>query len=248
MRKLIVSFSVVFALLVGNTSYADNPDKKPVARCPKTTITDQDKCFSCHTTPSFKLKEASPCEGLALPNHSTWISRKPNGSLVGRFLLRDIDDTGIREAFQYFARHNIRHAIIEIHSPGGSLFAATRIVGLMRHYESRGMVIETRVHGFALSAGFFILANGTKGHRFANSHSELMWHEIVTFKMFDISSPADKEDEARVLRHLQTTVNRRLAEVSNLTLEELNERIRKREFWMNGRQALEFGFVDGLLD
>ena len=162
-------------------------------------------------------------------------------------LITDIVSVQVEDFFEYIRWHpEIRHVIFEVHSPGGSLFQAWRIVGLMEYWKSRGLIIETRVHGFAASAGFVVFANGTKGHRFASKTAELMWHELLSFSMFKVDRPSDIEDEAKVLRHLQDTCSTYLAERSNLTKEEWDEKVHKKDFWINGVQAIEYGISDGL--
>ena len=244
MRKLFIVFMV---LLIGGMAYAQEIEKKEepkqiVQQCPKTKMTEG--CLSCHVIPSFKLKESRPDATLDYPNLST--------TFFGDTAYYLIEDIGAMAAdrmfdfFKYVSWHpNVKHIVLEIQSPGGNMFVAWRIVGLMDLYKARGYTIETRCHGFAASAGFLIFANGSKGYRFASPTCEAMWHELITFKMFDISGPADKEDEAKVLRHLQDTANAWLVSRSKLSKEEWDQKIRKKEFWMNGKQAVEYGIADG---
>jgi len=214
--------------------------KEIVQQCPKTLMTES--CLACHIIPSFTLKEVAPDATLSYPNFNMKIIKN-----VGYYLLEDINDSQIADFFNYITWHpEVKSVVFEIQSPGGSMFKAWRIVGLMDLYKSRGYVIETRMHGFAASAGFLIFANGSKGHRFATPTGEMMWHELISFKMFDFSGPADKEDEAQVLRHLQDTANNWLVARSNLTKDEWDVKIRKKEFWMNGAQAVEYGIADGV--
>ena len=134
---------------------------------------------------------------------------------------------------------------MEIHSPGGSLFNAQRIVGLMDDYKHWGGKITTKVNGFAASAGFYVFMNGDD--RLVSPTAQLMWHELYTFSFFKISEPSDSEDEARVLRHLQDTVNQWIADRSHLTKDEVDAMVKKKELWVNGLQALENGFATGLI-
>jgi len=233
--------------MVGEVLNAPQEDPAKVFRCPTAKISDQGKCFSCHTVPSFEVKESDPDALMDYPNSDTKI-RMVDGEKRGFLLIEGISDRAAEQAFDYFKKHGIKHIVIEIHSPGGSLFGAARIVGMMRYYQSQGVIVETRTHGFAASAGFYILANGSKGHRYVNSHSELMWHEVISFSMFSVESPSDKEEAARVLRHLQDTTNTRLSEVSNMTKEEVDAKIKKREFWMTGTESINYGFADKFLD
>ena len=240
-------FIILMVLIFGwGVGLAENgcPEKEKameykVQECPKTKM--QEKCLFCHIIPSFKLKEEAPDARLDYPNSSTKIVGK-----VGYYFLTSIDADKVKDFFDYIEWHDINHVIIEVQSPGGSLFEAWRIVGLMDYWKSKGYTIETRVYGFAASAGFLIFANGSKHHRFASNSCELMWHELTTFKLFDIAGPSDKEDEARTLRHLQTTANTWLAARSSLSAEEWDKRIRKKEWWCNGKQAKdEYGLSDG---
>ena len=117
----------------------------------------------------------------------------------------------------------------------------------MRGWQEQGNIIETRVYGYCASAGFLIFASGTKGNRFVAPQAELMWHELQTFEFFNQSTPSSKEEEARVLRHLQDTANSWLAEVSNLTKQQVDELVKYKELWITGVQAVEYGFADALL-
>lgn len=114
----------------------------------------------------------------------------------------------------------------------------------MQDWQDSGGVIETRVNGFAASAGFLIFVARSKGHRLVGKQSDLMWHELISFKMFDVSSPSDKEEEGRVLRHLQNIRNDWLATRGKLSKKEIDDLVHKREFWMSGKQAVDYGFAD----
>ncbi len=71
-----------------------------------------------------------------------------------------------------------------------------------------------------------------------------MWHELITFELFSISSPSDKEDAARVLRHLQNTINQWLSTRISKTKDEIDTLVKKKEWWLNGQEALDVELVD----
>ena len=73
----------------------------------------------------------------------------------------------------------------------------------------------------------------------------MMWHQLWIFKQFEVVTPSGAIDEAEVLQHLQDTASTFLAAHSSLTAEEWQERVKRKEFWCNGEQALEFGLSDG---
>jgi len=254
MKKL---FLIVIALaLVVGVSYAASgpPEPRPPAvinndppqleknNCPKTRMSMN--CTSCHTVPDFKLKETNPENKYEYPLGGIRILGD-----TAYYVIENIHANQVQTFFDYVAWHKeVKTIVLDIFSPGGSLFHGYKIVGMMQDMKARGYIIETRCYGFGASAGFLIFTSGSKGHRFISRIAQGMWHEIITFEMFKVSGPSDKEDEARVLRHLQDGANEWLSSVSNLTKAEIDLLIRKQEFWMNGAQAVKFGFADGFLE
>jgi len=232
----IVSYDVTVHHDYGETE----EEEKPESICPKTLMSDS--CLTCHTTPNFNLIESDPHEGLDLPYGSVTYENN-----VGYLYLTDIFDVQVKEFFDWLRRRNCRHAIIELHSYGGSLFDGYRIVGLMEEWQREGRIVETRCYGFAASAAFMILVSGNQGYRFVSSVAELMWHELLSWSMFKISTPSSTEDEAKILRHLQDTANSWITARCKLTKEELDKMTHRQEFWCNGKQATEYGFADGFI-
>jgi len=243
MKKLFL-LAIALSLLVGGAYGSDGMSQQIFIQqslCPKTLM--KDSCLTCHSYPSFVLKEIGPNARYDYPVSGMKISND-----AAYYVLGDINAGEVQRVFDYVLWHPVvRKIIIEVHSPGGSLFDAYKIVGMMQHMMLIGYTIETRVYGFAASAGFLVASSGSKGHRFVAPTAELMWHELMSFSLFSIDTPSDSEEKARVLRHLQDTANAWLARVSKMTLGEINDKIRKREFWMNGCQAIEYGFADGEL-
>ena len=249
MMKKIVMFSLGIVLITG-IGYADPPEEKekfqPV-KCPETTM--QRECLTCHVTGKmpgakgrFPVKEALPDAWRVYPVNSMKVI---DG--VGRFFFTDVNSQEIKEFFDYLDRHEIKKAIIEIHSPGGSLFDAQRIVSLIQSWQASGGTVETRLYGAAFSAGFYIFVSGD--NRLVSPNSDLMWHELKSFEGygFKITTPSDKEEEARILRHLQNIRNAYLATRGKLNKAEMDEKVAKKEFWMSGKEAVEFGFADGFI-
>ncbi|MEO5366081.1 MAG: ATP-dependent Clp protease proteolytic subunit [Magnetococcus sp. WYHC-3] len=237
MKRIILAVCLV--LVCGVVWAADivvNP-----SICPRTRMTRD--CTLCHTIPSFALKEVPPDAHLVYPVGSMRVI-----GAMAYYTLEEIQAERIQAFFDYILWHpQVKHIVIEIHSPGGSLFDAHKIIGMMQHMIAKGYIIETRVYGFAASAGFFIAASGSKGYRFVSCTAQLMWHELMSLTIFSIDTPSDSEEKSRVLRHLQDTANNWLASVSKLTIDQLNEKIRKKEFWMSGKEAIKYGFADGEL-
>lgn len=244
---MVFSFLLVFVQMA---LAGDSPAEKKGAAlsiCPKTKIADNDKCMTCHVAPNFQLREANPDACYDYPDPDIKIRTTAKGERYGYYLLTPIDSNGIFKFFDYMRQHKIKFVKVEIFSPGGSVMQAWRIVGLFQRFQAEGGTIETEVSGFAASAGFLIFVAGSVGHRVVAPNAELMWHEVQSFKMYDLSNPSDKEDEARVLRHFQNTANTFIASRSKMSKEDIDAAIKKKEFWIKGAEALEFGFADKVL-
>ena len=148
-------------------------------------------------------------------------------------LVTAMDSQPVRDFFDITYELDIHKVVIEIHSQGGPLFEAQRIVNLMQYWQSKGVTIETRVYGMALSAGFYIFVAGDR--RLVSRDADLMWHTIQGVG-----------DDA-ILKHLQGIRHRYLASRGNLTVEELDEMVANRDIWMSGKDAVKYGFADGYL-
>lgn len=257
MKKLLIA--LMFLGLIGlTTNVIGGPEiteEKEIETvkgyCPFTKIAGEPvSCYECHEKKTWKIKEILPFESWIMPNHKASMILE-DGLPVGVIKLHSIismsDGDKINDFFQYLDSNHkeVKKVIIDIFSGGGAMFGGYQAVGVLKLWQSRGYIVETRLHGFAGSAAFFIFCVGDI--RSVSPQAELMWHELITFSMFDISGPADKEDQAAVLRHLQDTANDMIAEISNLTKDELDSKIRKKEYWINGKEALEYGFANRLL-
>ena len=224
------------------------PQKGPLGQCPKTKVVGvADACFKCHVPVTFKLKEVDPCEGLILPSAS--VRARCSDSKVDEltWYMTRIDSNDAEEVLGWALQRKLKKIVIESQSPGGSLFEAWRIVGLMKTTESAGIIIETRCYGFAASAGFLILASGTKGYRYASPTAHLMWHELMSLSLFKIETPSSSEETSKTLRKLQDIANSWLSQVSKMSKQEIDQMVKNKDFWMTGEEAFERGFIDYLL-
>jgi ATP-dependent Clp protease protease subunit len=167
--------------------------------------------------------------------------------LQQRILLLDgeLDDRGgTRLCTQLFllAAEDPRADIsLWINSPGGSVPAMLAISDAMRMVPND---VSTLALGLACSAGQFLLTAGTRGKRYALPHSRILMHQGSA----GIGGTAvDIELQADDLRDTVETVLGLIAENTGQPL----ERVRadsQRDRWYSAAQALDYGFVDGVLD
>jgi ATP-dependent protease ClpP protease subunit len=200
-------------------------------------------CLKCHTTPNFKVKEANPGEGYDLPFGTELILR--DGKLAAHYLMDSISPNQLWNFFEWANRHeNIKTTIVEIQSPGGSVFDGLRCAGIIRFWWPR-FNVETHLNGMAFSMGFVIMQAGEK--RLVAPYAQGMAHELWSIAFLKIETPANLEDEAHEYRRIQTNLSELMIERTKLSLEEMEEKIRKRNWWVNGREMVELGFADGFI-
>ena len=128
-----------------------------------------------------------------------------------------------------------------INSPGGSVPAMLAIHDAMRLIPND---VSTLALGLACSAGQFLLTAGTPGKRFALRHSRVLMHQGSA----GIGGTAvDIELQADDLRATVETVLGLIAENTGQPLERIREDS-GRDRWYSAHEALDYGFVDHILD
>lgn len=128
-----------------------------------------------------------------------------------------------------------------INSPGGSVPAMLAIMDTMRVIPND---VSTLAIGMAYSAGQFLLAAGTPGKRYALPHARVLMHQgSAGFG----GSAMDIELQAEDLRITRDTVLTLTAEHTGQTVERIfQDSLRDRMY--SAEQALEYGFIDRILD
>ncbi len=236
--SIVVLFAVSLAVHAGDQE--SEPNEKPELFCPKTKISDNDRCMDCHVIPDFALKEIKPNNRLDIPTNAN-----VHENVFTYYMDGAVEYGSFRRAVEWLRWHpQYNEIVIELHSPGGSLATAWKLVGMLEGLRSQGYHITTRVEGFAASAAFIIFQAGDI--REIGPLAETMHHELWTVTWLSVDTPSSKEDEAKVLRHLQTTVHKWLVTRCSkpITVEELDDLVHKKDYWMNSEDVLEAGFAD----
>ena len=246
---IVLAVLVCFGMAFGDVGEREKAEeKKPESICPHTLF--KDSCLNCHVMSGgkFRLKdtpldahEAYPA-GFKLMNYG-----QPNQ--YGYYEVGDIDyatSNKIKEIFEFCRNRNIKRVVFEILSGGGNVFLGWRIKSMMDEFKADGFAIETKCTGIAASAAFLVFLNGSV--RVANATSEMMMHELRSFKggflYFEEVTPSGAEEEAKVYKHLQGTITNWIASKGNIPVEKLEQMLKFKEFWMTGKEAKEYGFAD----
>jgi len=262
MKKAIVAsicFLLAFGIVYsyegdefGGVAVEKKEQSQPEAFCPKTKISDNNLCLKCHILKpdGFGLIETLiESQYYAKPVFFDVIQEEQGGPPVGFIKITDINDELFKEVAQYLGIHpEIKKLVIELHSPGGSVFDAWRIVGYIDQIRSTGVKISTKCYGFAASAGFILFVAGDIGERYVSPWAELMTHKVWTFSMFKLNDPDNSEDETNLLKHLQANINSFIAARTKLDVNTLEDKTYKKDWWITGKQAVEdYGVADGYI-
>lgn len=124
-------------------------------------------------------------------------------------------------------------------SPGGSVFSGWMLYDTIRFLSRNGHKITTVAQGYAASMAGILLQAGDV--RVIGHESYLMLHEVSTMAL---GKGSEIMDEAKLCERLTRQAALIFAERSNLTVEQIEDRLSRRDWWLNAQEALDLGFVD----
>ncbi|WP_413771755.1 ATP-dependent Clp endopeptidase proteolytic subunit ClpP [Psychrobacter sp. ENNN9_III] len=128
-----------------------------------------------------------------------------------------------------------------INSPGGSVSAGLAIFDTMNFIKPE---VSTICMGGAYSMGSFLLAAGQKGKRYALANSRVMIHQPSGGAQ---GQATDIEINAREILKTRARLNEILAERTGQPVEKIEKDV-ERDFWLDAREAKEYGLVDEVLE
>jgi ATP-dependent Clp protease protease subunit len=158
------------------------------------------------------------------------VDDKSAKEVVTKFLLLDADKPG--EEIKFY-----------INSPGGIVTSGMVMYDTMRMLKSP---VSTICMGLAASMGSILLSGGVKGKRFIFPHGEVMIHQ-PSIGGYIQGVSADLEIQAEQTKKVKEIGARILAENCSKTVEQIMNDF-DRDYWMDAKEAMEYGIVDGIVD
>ncbi|MGL4617929.1 MAG: ATP-dependent Clp endopeptidase proteolytic subunit ClpP [Chroococcidiopsis sp.] len=128
-----------------------------------------------------------------------------------------------------------------VNSPGGSVVAGLGIYDTMNHIRPD---VCTICYGMAASMGAFLLGAGALGKRSSLPSSRIMIHQPSGGAQ---GQAVDIEIQAKEILYLRRQIDRRMAEYTGKSLEQI-EQDTDRDFFMSAREAVEYGLVDRVIE
>jgi ATP-dependent Clp protease protease subunit len=130
-----------------------------------------------------------------------------------------------------------------IHSNGGDSSGLSNIYDVMQMIESP---IKTVCIGKCYSAGAVLLAAGTKGERYAFKNSSIMIHGIQCGFPIPGHDVTNSKNYYDFLKDHNDGIMKILAHHTGHSLEKVKQDC-TRDVWMDAKQALEYGMIDGII-
>jgi ATP-dependent Clp protease protease subunit len=135
-----------------------------------------------------------------------------------------------------------RDISLYINSPGGSVTDGLAIYDTMQYVNCD---IRTICVGMAASMGQFLLCAGTKGKRFSLPHSRILMHQPSMGGMQGQAS--DIAIQAEQIVYMKSMLAERIAFHTGQSVERI-EADSDRDRWFTAEEALEYGFIDAVID
>jgi ATP-dependent Clp protease protease subunit len=158
------------------------------------------------------------------------VDDKSARDVVSKFLLLDSDKPGQEIKFY-------------INSPGGIVTSGMVIYDTMQMMSSP---VSTICMGLAASMGSILLCAGVKGKRYIFPHGEVMIHQPSLGGYFQGTS-ADLEIQAVQTQKTKELGAKILADHCGKTTDQIMRDF-DRDYWMDAKEAIEYGIVDSVLE
>ena len=158
------------------------------------------------------------------------VDDKSAKDVVSKLMLLDADKPG--EEIKFY-----------INSPGGVVTSGMVIYDTMQMIKSP---VSTICMGLAASMGSILLSGGVKGKRYIYPHGEVMIHQ-PSIGGYIQGVSADLEIQAEQTRKVKEIGAGILARNCSKTVEQIMKDF-DRDYWMDAKQAIEYGIVDKLVE
>jgi ATP-dependent Clp protease protease subunit len=163
------------------------------------------------------------------------------------FLGGGIDDdvANVLIAQMLFLSNEDPHADIHfyINSPGGSVSAGLAVYDTMQFLRCD---VATYCIGISASMGAILLCGGTKGKRYALSHSRVLLHQPLIGGVLQ-GAATDLSIEAQEILRLREILYGIIAKHSVTDIKKIQKDC-DRNLWLDPTEALEYGLVDRVLE
>jgi len=130
-----------------------------------------------------------------------------------------------------------------IDSPGGGILDGLHLYDFLQALRAKGHHITTHSRGMAASMGGVLLQAGD--WRTMSPNAFLLIHEASAGTA---GSLPQMKDSTAFVERLQAKTTEILAQCSTMSVEDIEKRMDRRDWWMDADEALKLGFIDQIVD
>jgi ATP-dependent Clp endopeptidase proteolytic subunit ClpP len=131
---------------------------------------------------------------------------------------------------------------IIFNSPGGAVHDGLALFDFLRHLRVTGHHLTTIALGRAASMGAVLLQAGDR--RVIGSNAFVMLHEVSNGASGKVS---EIEESVELSKRLQKRLLTILADRSTLTVQQIQRKWSRRDWWLDAEEAVLLGFADEML-
>jgi ATP-dependent Clp protease protease subunit len=202
---------------------------------------------------SFPIAEGIKAEGIkAVTINSEYAPGDRAGEIYQRllrerivFLGTQVDQTSANlicaQLLLLEAEDRERDISLYINSPGGSVTDGLAIYDTMQYVRCD---VSTICLGLAASMGQFLLCAGAPGKRYALPHSRILMHQPSGQMQ---GQAADIAIQAEQIIYLKRMMAERISQHTGQPIDRI-EADSDRDRWFTAQEALEYGFIDRVID
>lgn len=128
--------------------------------------------------------------------------------------------------------------VLIIQSEGGQLDCALGLYELLLHKAQQGPLV-TLVNGYCYSSAMILLTAGTT--RIAPRYSSLLIHEV---SQVSAGKSSEVTSDVKFMQRLEDCYFEILASRSKLSARQIASRVKGKNWWFNGDEAVKYGFAD----
>ncbi len=130
-----------------------------------------------------------------------------------------------------------------IDSGGGDIYTSLGLIDIMDLCKSDIVTVNI---GLAASMAAVILSCGTKGKRKSLMRSRTMVHQPLGYSGGEFRQATDIEIDAREINSLKEDLIEIFSERTGKTKADVKNHM-ERDYWLNAKQALDYGIIDEII-
>lgn len=143
-------------------------------------------------------------------------------------------------------RRQLQSVKIVISSSGGGAYYAFAIYDALMNLRNKGIKVIALVEGWAASAACMIVLQAAD-ERLSRPEARFLMHEARRWIFWAVERTSDIKDEVQELEAITDRIMNILSKRCGKNVDEIRNRIERKEIWMSATEAKEWGLIDRIV-